>query len=256
MCEPLMMSKQIFDAAAKDQRDAIMAVGAELEKFGTEGAKADDRGRAASTRSGREGVRPRRGDAQEVAGHRPRTAWKDYAEKSESCAKILQAAEKLFDAAVEAGSSPSRPRLPARPARAPVGAAPASAQRVDHPRAIGGLLARRLILTYSVFVALFLQGRHDWQDEAAVFCIVAAVFPARRYVQSYRGHIGIERSRTSCRRAPTASARSWSTSRRSCSAPSSRGSRDAVARGLVDEADHDLAWRRRCGFPTASWRSA
>jgi len=25
-----------------------------------------------------------------------RTAWKDYAEKSESCAKILQAAEKLL----------------------------------------------------------------------------------------------------------------------------------------------------------------
>src|SRR5258706_1260709 len=42
MCEPLMMSKQVFDALPKDQRDVIMAVGAEMEILGTEGAKADD----------------------------------------------------------------------------------------------------------------------------------------------------------------------------------------------------------------------
>src|SRR3954468_16086152 len=42
MCEPLMMSKQIFDALPKERRDVIMAVGAELESFGMQGAKADD----------------------------------------------------------------------------------------------------------------------------------------------------------------------------------------------------------------------
>src|SRR5260221_8867889 len=42
MCEPLMMSKQIFDGLPKDQRDVIMAVGAAMEKFCTAGAKADD----------------------------------------------------------------------------------------------------------------------------------------------------------------------------------------------------------------------
>src|ERR1700694_202536 len=42
MCEPLMMSKQIFDALPKDRRDVIMAIGADMEKFGTDGAKADD----------------------------------------------------------------------------------------------------------------------------------------------------------------------------------------------------------------------
>src|ERR1700694_5579492 len=42
MCEALLMSKQIFDALPKERRDVIMAVGAELEKFGETGAKADD----------------------------------------------------------------------------------------------------------------------------------------------------------------------------------------------------------------------
>ena len=36
------MSKVVFDKLPKEQQDAIMEVGAELEEFGTEGAKADD----------------------------------------------------------------------------------------------------------------------------------------------------------------------------------------------------------------------
>ena len=42
MLEPLMMSKQVFDALPKASRTSIMAVGAELEKFGAEEAQADD----------------------------------------------------------------------------------------------------------------------------------------------------------------------------------------------------------------------
>src|SRR5499426_2979596 len=42
MLEPLVMSKQIFDALKKDQQDAIMAIGAEMESFGTKEAMADD----------------------------------------------------------------------------------------------------------------------------------------------------------------------------------------------------------------------
>src|SRR5205085_6924828 len=42
MLEPLMMSKQIFDKLPKAQQDAIMSVGAEMEKFAVESAKADD----------------------------------------------------------------------------------------------------------------------------------------------------------------------------------------------------------------------
>ena len=54
------------------------------------------------------------------------------------------------------------------------------------------LLAAALILTYSVVSRYFFKATTDWQDEAAVFCIVGAVFTASAYVQSYRGHIGIE----------------------------------------------------------------
>ena len=41
MLEPLIMSKSIFDALPKAQQDAIMALGAELEAFGTAEAIAD-----------------------------------------------------------------------------------------------------------------------------------------------------------------------------------------------------------------------
>lgn len=54
------------------------------------------------------------------------------------------------------------------------------------------LLAASGILTYSVASRYFFKAATDWQDEAAVFCIVGAVFTASAYVQSYRGHIGIE----------------------------------------------------------------
>jgi len=32
----------------------------------------------------------------------------------------------------------------------------------------------------------------DWQDEAAVFCLVGATFLCGAFVQSLRGHVGIE----------------------------------------------------------------
>jgi TRAP-type C4-dicarboxylate transport system permease small subunit len=54
------------------------------------------------------------------------------------------------------------------------------------------LLAASIILTYSVVSRYFFKAATDWQDEAAVFCIVGAVFTASAYVQSFRGHIGIE----------------------------------------------------------------
>lgn len=54
------------------------------------------------------------------------------------------------------------------------------------------LLVSAAILTYSVFSRYFFKAATDWQDEAAVFCIVGAVFLCGAYVQSRRGHIGIE----------------------------------------------------------------
>ena len=54
------------------------------------------------------------------------------------------------------------------------------------------LLAAALILTYSVFSRYFFKASSDWQDEAAIFCLVGATFLCGAYVQSCRGHIGIE----------------------------------------------------------------
>ena len=54
------------------------------------------------------------------------------------------------------------------------------------------LLCASLVLTYSVFSRYLFKAGTDWQDEGAVFCIVGAVFLAGAWVQSQRGHIGIE----------------------------------------------------------------
>jgi len=54
------------------------------------------------------------------------------------------------------------------------------------------LLVAALVLTYSVFSRYLFRAATDWQDEIAVFCIVGAVFLAGAWVQSQRGHIGIE----------------------------------------------------------------
>jgi TRAP-type C4-dicarboxylate transport system permease small subunit len=48
------------------------------------------------------------------------------------------------------------------------------------------------VLSYSVVMRYFFKAATDWQDEAAVFLLVGVTFSCAAYVQSYRGHIGIE----------------------------------------------------------------
>ena len=97
MFEPLLMSKQIFDGLPKDQRDVIMAVGAEMEKIALTAAKADDDAVA--------GVYQKAGakvyDLDEATVKKwqdiaRRTAWKEYADKSAENAKLMAAATKLL----------------------------------------------------------------------------------------------------------------------------------------------------------------
>jgi TRAP-type C4-dicarboxylate transport system permease small subunit len=54
------------------------------------------------------------------------------------------------------------------------------------------LLASACILTLGVILRYFLKVPTDWQDETAVFLIVGSIFMCGAYVQSYRGHVGIE----------------------------------------------------------------
>jgi TRAP-type C4-dicarboxylate transport system permease small subunit len=54
------------------------------------------------------------------------------------------------------------------------------------------LLVASLVLTYSVISRYVMQASTDWQDEAAVFCLVGATFLCGAFVQAMRGHVGIE----------------------------------------------------------------
>lgn len=54
------------------------------------------------------------------------------------------------------------------------------------------ILAASCILTLSVVTRYFLKVSTDWQDEASVFLLVGSIFMCGAYVQSYRGHVGIE----------------------------------------------------------------
>jgi len=54
------------------------------------------------------------------------------------------------------------------------------------------LVVASLVLTYSVVSRYLVRASTDWQDEAAVFCLVGATFLCGAFVQSVRGHVGIE----------------------------------------------------------------
>lgn len=53
------------------------------------------------------------------------------------------------------------------------------------------LMAAALILSYSVMSRGLFHMANDWQDEAALFCLVGVTFLCSSYVQEKRGHIGI-----------------------------------------------------------------
>jgi TRAP-type C4-dicarboxylate transport system substrate-binding protein len=94
MLEPLVMSKQIFDGLKKNQQDAIMAIGAELEAFGTKEAMADDN-KVADVYA-KKGAKVLDMDDAIVDKWRAiarETAWKDYANRSALAAELLKLAE-------------------------------------------------------------------------------------------------------------------------------------------------------------------
>ena len=96
MLEPIMMSKTVFDGLPKDQQDAIMATGAELESFGQSGAKADDT--RVEELFAKAGAKVDQLDEATLGKWRDiarATAWKDYAGKNASCAELLKLAEQV-----------------------------------------------------------------------------------------------------------------------------------------------------------------
>jgi TRAP-type C4-dicarboxylate transport system substrate-binding protein len=96
MFEPLLMSKQVFDKLPKAQQDIVMAVGAEMEKFAVDSAKADDV--AVANVFAKAGAKVVDLDDATLAKWQvlARPVWKDFTDKNETCAKLLAAAEKLL----------------------------------------------------------------------------------------------------------------------------------------------------------------
>ena len=97
MLEPLLMAKSVFDRLPKDHQQVVMQVGAEMEKFGTEQARVDDRQVADIYQKAGAKVY----DLDEKAVKKWQalardTAWKDFADKSANCARLLKLAEKTI----------------------------------------------------------------------------------------------------------------------------------------------------------------
>ena len=97
MLEPLLMARSVFDKLPKDQQQAIMQVGVEMEKFGTEQAKVDDR--QVAEIYAKAGAKVYDLDDKAIKKWQALardTAWKDYADKSPNCARLLKLAEKTI----------------------------------------------------------------------------------------------------------------------------------------------------------------
>jgi TRAP-type C4-dicarboxylate transport system substrate-binding protein len=94
MLEPLLISKEIWTSLTPAQQKIIDEIGADLEKFGIEGAKSDDQEVARVYE--KVGAKVHDMDASVVDKWTKiarETAWKDFADKGEEYAKLLKLAE-------------------------------------------------------------------------------------------------------------------------------------------------------------------
>ena len=97
MFEPLMMSRAAYERLPKDQQAAIMAVGTEMEKFALTAAQQDDQAVAAVyQKAGAKVVDLDKATVKKWQDIARTTAWKDYGERNENCAKLLKLAEKTL----------------------------------------------------------------------------------------------------------------------------------------------------------------
>jgi TRAP-type C4-dicarboxylate transport system substrate-binding protein len=96
MLEPLLISRDIFQKLPKDMQGIVMSVGADLEKFGMEAAKADDQAVAKVYQD--HGAKVYDLSAATVKRWQAiarNTAWKDFAARTERCGRLLKLSEKV-----------------------------------------------------------------------------------------------------------------------------------------------------------------
>lgn len=97
MLEPLLISREVFEKLPKDMQTTVMTVGAEMEKYGTEAAKADDQAVAkVYQKAGGKVYDLSAATVKKWQAIARDTAWKDFAARSERCAGLLKAAEKML----------------------------------------------------------------------------------------------------------------------------------------------------------------
>jgi TRAP-type C4-dicarboxylate transport system substrate-binding protein len=97
MLEPLMMSKAVFDKLTKEQQTLILTVGAEMEAFARKSAQQDDAQVAAVyQKAGAKVADLSAATVKKWQAIARTTAWKDYGERNENCAKLLKLAEKTL----------------------------------------------------------------------------------------------------------------------------------------------------------------
>jgi TRAP-type C4-dicarboxylate transport system substrate-binding protein len=93
---PLLMSKTVFDNLSREQQATVMAVGADMEKFGNEASNADNQ--KIVQMFARSGVKVHElsdTTIEKWVAVAKESAWKDYAGKSAGCASFLKLAEKV-----------------------------------------------------------------------------------------------------------------------------------------------------------------
>ncbi len=94
--EPLLMSKQIFDALPKDQQTAIMEIGLEMEKFGLDRAKADDDEVAkVYEKRGIKAYDIDQAQADKWKAVARDSCWKEFADKNASNAEFLKLSQQV-----------------------------------------------------------------------------------------------------------------------------------------------------------------
>jgi TRAP-type C4-dicarboxylate transport system substrate-binding protein len=95
MLEPLLMSRTVFEALPKEHQQLVMSIGAELEPQALEAARADDRAVAdVYVKAGGAAHDLSEATVKRWQAIARATAWKDFAARSEGCARLMQLVEK------------------------------------------------------------------------------------------------------------------------------------------------------------------
>jgi TRAP-type C4-dicarboxylate transport system substrate-binding protein len=93
------MSRSIFERLTKEQQNIILTVGAEMETFARKSAQLDDSLVAAIyQKAGAKVADLNDATIKKWQAIARVTAWKDYGEKNDNCAKLLQLALKTLTA--------------------------------------------------------------------------------------------------------------------------------------------------------------